>query len=501
MPFDYSQIDTEAILKRLHDQMTPLQRPGVGVARSSGRCIFNVYMGVGKTLMGLASGLCFKPQVWLIICTKKARAGWRNEVKKWIPELGSDELFQVIGGTAEVRKRQYQNPNALFFATTAASFIRDIKWLSAVGKVRFDVITVDELHKIGLRNRKSEGFKAIKALVALIEKNFKVKLINPMTGTWTSKGNPQMWPTLNLLAPREFKSYWQFVHTYNIVIQGPFGKEIGGPQNVHAFAQVTSPYIYTVTEEQAKEFLPPLQRIKLPVRLSQKQRLAYDQMEQHMFIDAEDSGELYTVETVLAKMMRLRQLICCPAIIDPTLGVGDVIDHICDQIKEYDEYPHYKHNIIFTPFIPALKIWKPYLAQELKMPQNDILIVQGGMEDQELTRVEQTFRKNKETMILASLMSSASWNAETAFNAYFPHFSWDQDDNKQAESRTRRTDGQQKLIRAYYASVEGTITEDMFDTLNGKEYTNKITLKYLQQFQEKMRLRHKVSLGPFKDST
>src|SRR5690606_34071502 len=98
---------------------------------------------------------------------------------------------------------------------------------------------------------------------------------------------------------------------------------------------------------------------------------------------------------------------------------------------------------------------------------------------------------NRETMILASLRSSASWNAETAFNAYFPHFEWDQDENKQAEGRTRRTDGKQTLIRAYYAAVERTITEDMFDNLNGKEYTNKITLKYLQQFQEKMRQRHK----------
>lgn len=489
MPFDYSKIDTESILKRLYDQMSPLQRPAVGKARYSGRCIFNMWMGTGKTLSGLASGLCFKPQVWLIICTKKARVGWRNEVKKWIPELGDEELFQVIGGTAAERKRQYQNPQALFFATTAAAFIRDIKWLRD-SKVRFDVITIDELHKIGLRNRKSEGFKAIKLLVTLIEKNFKVKLINPMTGTWTSKGNPQMWPTLNLLAPKEFKSYWQFVHSYNIVVQGPFGKVIGGPQNVHAFAQVTSPYVYTVTEEQAKEFLPPLQRLVLPVKLDAKQRLAYDQMEKHMFIDVEESGELYTVETILAKMMRLRQLLCCPAIIDENLGVGNVIEYVVDQIKEFDEYDHWKHNIIFTPFVPALKIWKPYLSQELKIPESDILIVQGGMEDDDLDRVEKTFRKNRETMILASLMSSASWNAETAFNAYFPHFSWDQDDNKQAEGRARRTDGKQQLIRAYYAAVENTITGDMFDTINGKEYTNKITLKYLQQFQEKMRDRH-----------
>ena len=501
MPFKYDTIDTEAILQRLYDQMTPLQRPAVGIARSSGRVVFNMWMGTGKTLAGLTAGLCYKPQVWLIICTKKARVGWKNEVKKWIPELGADELFQVIGGTAAERQKQYSNPTALFFATTAASFLRDVAWLRGK-RVRFDVITIDELHKIGLRNRKSEGFKAIKELVKIVEANFKVKLINPMTGTWTSKGNAQMWPTLNLLAPKEFSSYWRFVSTYNIVINGMFGKEIGGPQNVQALAQVTSPYVYTVSEATAKEFLPPFERVKLPIKLDAKNRLAYDQMEKHMFIDAGDDKDLITVETILSKYMKLRQLICCPAIIDPALGIGNAIEYVVDQIKEYDEVPNWKHNIIFSPFIKPLELWKPYIATELKMSPEDILIVQGSMEDHELDKVEKTFRKNRETLILASLKSSASWNAETALNVYFPHFEWDQDDNKQAEARSRRTDGKQQLIRAFYASVDRTITEDMFDSLNSKEHINTMTMKYLVSVQKKIRDRQfgsndsKESLGP-----
>lgn len=485
MPFDYSTIDLNSILERAYEQSNELQRPGIGKARVSGRVVFDVWMGVGKTFMSLTSALCFKPQVILIITYSKVGLNvWPQQIKEWYPEFSNPEKFQVIRGTAAQRQIQYQNPKALFFGTTAGSFIRDILWLKQ-HRIRFDVILVDEVDRLGIRNRKSEGFKAIKELVKAIERHFPVKLIILMTGTWTSKGVQQEWPALNILDPKLFSTYWGYVHRYCIVVKGMFGTEIAGPQNMEGHALALSPYVYTVPEKEAAKKLPGLHRSVLPTELPPNLRRAYYSLANELFFERDD-GEVESVNTILAAYTKLRQLINCPGTVDPSFGVGPAIEAVADKICEVD-VKQWRHNIIFSPFVPSIPLFKDYLADRLKLPLNKILIIKGGMEPEELQVIEETFRSDIDTCIIASLKSSASWNAETCFNVYFPHFSWDQDENKQAEGRSRRTSGTQEFINAYYVQIYGTITEDMIDTLNRKEYNNKLPLAALIRLKDKLR--------------
>lgn len=487
MPFDYQSIDLDAILQRAHDQMNELQRPGVGKARARGRVMFDVWMGVGKTLMGLTSGLCFRPQTWIIITpTKTALNTWIQQIAEWYPEFSDPDLFQLIRGTSDQRYTQYSNPRALFFGTTAGSFIRDIEWLKQ-HRVRFDVITIDEIDKLGLRNKASKGFKAIKELVKLVEHSgHTVKLINPMTGTWTSKGSQQEWPVLNLLAPKEFSSYWKFLSTYNWLVKTNFGTEVGAPKNMDGHAIALSAYVHKVSEADAKQKLPGLHRRKLYTTLPPKLRAAYYSMAEQLFFERED-GEVESVQTILASYMKLRQLITAPSMLLQGIGPGPAIEAVADKILEVQEIRQWRHNIVFTPFLASIPIFKQYLADALGMQEGKILIIQGGMEAEELQEVELRFRNDLDTMILASLKSSSSWNAETTFNVYFPHFEWDQDWNKQAEGRSRRTSGTQEFINSYYVDISGTITDDMFDVLNHKEHINSLTLPAIQRLKEKLR--------------
>ena len=154
--------------------------------------------------------------------------------------------------------------------------------------------------------------------------------------------------------------------------------------------------------------------------------------------------------------------------------------------------------MIYTPFLPSLAPFRAVLSQALDMPLPDIMIVRGGMETDELDHVEKRFRRDPNTMILASLKASQAWNAESALNCYFAGFEWDQDENKQAEGRTRRTDGAQKLIRAYYCHVPQSITSDMLEILNHKEYMNRITYQDVQRIAERLRRQALTSKIPKK---
>jgi hypothetical protein len=486
MAFDYSTVDLDAILARAYDQMNELQRKAVGLGRKRGRVLFNMWMGTGKTFAGLTLGLCFKPQQWLIIGSKNTIAGWKKEIQKWFPEFGADDLYVIVRGTAAERQIAYQRPG-LFYATTAAAFVRDIEWLKTK-KVNFQVISIDEIHKVGLRNHKTASFKGLKDLIERIEKHFPaVKLINPMTGTWTSKGPLQQWPTLNLLAPKHFKSYWKHRNLFCLTVNGPFGSEVVGVRNTELLAEVMAPWVYTVTEREASKYLPPLQRHRLETEMPKNLERHYWSMLKELYFYWETEGIVESVMTKLAATMKLRQLICCPMILEPSLGVGPAIEAVCDKILDSRELPNWRHNLIFTPFIPSLLPFKQYISEALEMPLGQIIVLKGGIEPEELADAELRFRKDPDTLILATTKYSQSWNAETALNCYFPHFEWDQDENKQAEGRSRRSDGNQTLINSYYVNIEGTITSDMIEVLNRKEQMNSMTYADVEKLKQKIR--------------
>lgn len=490
MAFDYSKVDMRAILQRAYDSMDELQRPGVGKGRASGRIIFDVWMGVGKTYMGLTTGLCFRPQTWLIICSKNALGTWNDERSKWFPEFGASELYQIARGTQyerqEVYLRSQRSDGPLWVATTAAAFIRDIDWLIQ-NKIFFQVITVDEPQKVGLRNYKSVGYKAVKAIA---EKKYytDVRCVQFTTGSLTSKGPKQMWPYLHILAPKEFSSYWKFVSTYHVVVTGPFGKVIGGPQNTEGLAVTTSPYLYKVDEKMANQSLPPLRRQRLIIDMPNKLVDVYNTIAEELYHELE-SGEIDILKNKLGAMTRLRKLVTCPAIVDGK-DIGPAIEICVDKMRDLDDMPNWRHNLVFTPFLDSIPLFKDYLADALGMPPAKVLTLRGGIEPEELKSVEEEYRRDPNTIALISLMYAQSFNLETAQNLYFPHFSWDQDDNMQAEARGRRkTSDRNRTIMSYYVDIKGTITEDMFEILNNKTYNNRLTYQDIEKLRAKLKQR------------
>lgn len=492
MAFDYSTVDMNAILRRCHDQMTPLQRPGVAKARDArGGIIFDVWMGVGKTFMSLVSGLIHRPQVTLIIASKNAVTAWKNNIKEWLPEFSAPEKFCNVKGQQNERyfawKQALKPDGPLFFMVSAASFIRDLDYIMKWG-IKFDVIWCDEPQKWGLRNEKSGAWKALKAIND--KKYYPVKLLCILTGTLTSKGVLQLWQYLYHLNRDQFSSKWKFLGMYADWINGPFGREFLGPKNQERLALETGPYIYRVSEKDAMSELPPLTRRKLPFVIDKATRVQYNTMAHESYMEAVDemgSEGLFIAKNHLARTMKLRQLITCPTILLPELGVGKAIEAICDKIMENEELPYFRHTVIFTPFVPSINLFKPFVAEMLGMPLGSILTMQGGMSPDEVNNTELLFRKNKETLVICSTMYAQSFNLETSFNCYHAHFSWDQDDNKQAEARVRRqTSDKARPVMSYYATCMGSVSEDMFYVINRKESGNKATYKDFQRIYDNM---------------
>lgn len=484
MAFDWSALPLRNILQRSHDAMSKKQREAVGHAKP-GHAIDDIWMGLGKTFIGLTVGVIHKPQCWLIIGSKSSMNVWRQELKKWYPELASDDLYTIVRGQKPQRDRlwlQAKRRDGLFYATTFGSLIRDIGFLTA-NNITFNVITIDEPQKGGLRNRKTAGYRAVKTLEATSD------CIWMGSGSLTTKGVPQLWSYLNIVNRKKFSSYWQFMKTFMFSVKGPFGTEFIRPINQELLAQVTAPYIFRVDEMEAQKELPPLRRAKLPAELTPKLAELYYTMSQELFMAFEgidNESKFLAVANPLASFTKLRQLITCPAIIDPSLGPGVAIEAVVDKIQEYDG-PEGIHNIIFTPYVKSIPIFKDYLSRELNIKPEKIITLQGGAEPEEIQAAEVKFRTEPDTLGLISLKYAESFNFETGMNAYFPHFDWDQTANEQAEARLRRrTSDTSRTIMSYYVDIVGTITDIMFDVLNGKVRTQRWTYQEFDRVRQSL---------------
>lgn len=476
---DYDSRDMRAIFQRIHDAMSTSQREAVGVFRQSQAMLLAAWMGLGKTLVSLTCMLTLKPTRVLIICNKNAVATWENEFRKWYPELYSPEQFKFVDGDAYDRQSLWRT-RAQFHICLPQIIQRDYEFLVQNKLDYFDFIIIDEAHKLGLRNRKTKTFQIVK----WIREHAKGIIIN--TGTPTRKGPPQLWGYLHILARRKFTSYWTFINKYCIIHKGIFGQEVIGVQNTEQLKEEIKPYIYVVDEKKASLELPPLRRILLPAEFDVQTAKLYRSMADSLYMELDDRIEFSL--SVMASYIKLRQLICCPQIIDPFLSVGCAISSICEKIQENEDYEGYKHNIIATPFIPSIEPFKKYMASTLKMAPSDIMVLKGGDDPTHVNKVEEIFRKNKETAVICSVMFSQSFNLETALSVYFAHFDWDVDNNKQTESRARRkSSDMNRTLMSYYVDVKGTITKDMFAIIDSNLAINNMTYKHFSTIKESLK--------------
>lgn len=474
-PLDWNEIDVRAMLQRTFDKMSPRQRQAVAHGKANST-IGDIWMGFGKTLIGLTVGIIEKPDVWIILGSKSSMNVWKQEIRKWYPELAGEELYNIVRGQAAQRQNIWmkaKRKEGLFYATTFGSFIRDIDFILAQ-KISVQFISIDEPQKGGLRNRKTLGFKAVKAIQ--MATGCKIWM---GSGSLTTKGVPQLWSYLHILNRKLFSSYWTWMQTFMLSVKGPFGVEYIRPKNNEQRARLMLPYIFKIGEKEAQVELPPLRRASLYAELTPKLASVYNTMSQELFMEfdgIDGESKFLAVANPLAAYTKLRQLITCPAIIDPALGPGVAIEAVIDKMLELEGQPGWTHNIVFTPYVGAIPIFKQQLSEGLGLKPEKIITLQGGMEPEQLQEAEVYFREDPNTLVLCSLSFAESFNLETGMNAYFPHFDWDQTKNEQAEARIRRrTSDRSRTIMSYYVNIIGSITTIMLDVLDGKVRNERLT--------------------------
>jgi SNF2 family DNA or RNA helicase len=309
--------------------------------------------GLGKTVVSTMRNIAVGVGTHFVICPSNAIRTWRDHAIAWYGDLAPDyDLdIHVLRGNPTQRRKLYdellvpeRTCQRRLFITTYSSFIRDSKTILTIPHIKnMDQIDIDEAHK--MRSRKSQNYLSI-------QKTFKThKYVSFLTGTPISRGAQEFWTFLNVINPKYFSSYWKFVDTFCETWEGRYGKEIVAQKNEEAFFHLLGQYsrIRLKTDPDIAAQMPTKTREPLYVEMDESQRTIYDALEVDDFIFTKE-GNIVVASNSMEKVMRLRQLLVCPKILDPESGLGaafnDLLYNIVDSKLANGDFDH--HTVLFT---------------------------------------------------------------------------------------------------------------------------------------------------------
>ena len=420
-----------------------LAKPGAGKTRP----IVDMLVELGLIAPGVENKTPKGPI--LILCTGSAIPTWARQIPLWANDSYLDEWIVPVKSKKPQRRTLWKSlcegTDGIYIINSSIfwrdyDMIRHVKWAG---------IVADEYHRYMLR-KSSKTFKLFRSLAHHVE------VVVMATGSSLRKNPSSMWTLFTITNPRDklFSSYWRFVETWCIVDDNGFGAYIVGPKNVPEFQKLVDRYHAYVPAEVVAEQVPEGRRQPMYVEMTPSQAKVYNDLCTTMIAELED--DLIVVPNPLAKLLKLRQLLCCPRILSPTLDMGGGFEAIADNL---DVTPH---CAIFVPFRPATVLIRDEL---LASGYKCVEMLRGGVTTAEQNEILARVKAEK-GILVCTISYAESWDFETCATSYFLGYEYMLDINQQAEGRTQRPISAQEFVTWNYLRYNNTIDEDFLDGLS-----------------------------------
>lgn len=426
-------------------------------------------MGLGKTVVATKAAYDIAARNILIICPKNAIRVWEDHICQWFDGLdgvnGKETSFNIHRvrskyNNADKRRKILSDwdraSQVNIYIVTAGTFRQDVEILA---KHNYDCIIVDEAKRLGLTNRKSKLFETLKPLA------LNAQYFWPLTGT-PGRLPQHFWSILHLIDHKYFSSYWKLIDAFCYSQKDRWGGvEVLGLRNADNWYSTLNRYSTGVSKQEIGH--EPTQRQALWVDMQTDQRGLYEDLARDML--AVGPSELVVVRNSLEQNLRLRQLLCCPKILDPQLGIGGAFEDLVEQLQEIATPP-----VIFTPFKEAIPHFHAYLKENGYADTYEIGTHQTPDEMQDII---ERWRRSK-GIIFCSILFATSFSLEPADKCFFIGREFNPDDNAQAEERLNRLTTNYP-VNSYYYAYEGTYDERHFEILDTKQRQEQKTVKNL----------------------
>jgi len=259
-------------------------------------------MSMGKTFEAIATMIVLqtlKPDAKFLWLTKESLTiSTPAEIKRWWPEA-------KIVTSAVMNNKEQRNMLFEFLDMGFNILVANYEFVTSTPKIfehKFDYLIIDEAHK--LKGGANPGgptniWKAVNRLSQNVD--FSIYL----TGTPMVNRPEEMWSYLHIFDPARFPNLRQFIRQFNV-----FKSYSDGTAKASTtLLQLLRGQMFRRTCEEVGMELPDIQKITTMLKMTPKQREAYDQMLKYFYIWLDEhEDEPLTATAILAQLIRLRQI-------------------------------------------------------------------------------------------------------------------------------------------------------------------------------------------------
>ncbi len=408
-------------------------------------------MGLGKTIQTLThlsrlkeNGVLLKPS--LIVMPTSLIANWKNEIKKFTPNLS---VLSLHGSNRNKNFSKLQEYDIVL--TTYPLIVRDKERYL---KENFFYIILDEAQKI--KNHKTKMTQSIKEL----KSEYRLAL----SGTPIENHLGELWSIFDFLMPN-FLDTLSFFRSY---YQNPIEKENDFSRQ-KLLNQKVKPFIIRRTKEIVTDELPKKSIIVKYTQFESKQSKLYESirvtMEKKVRQAVQEKGIGSSHITILDALLKLRQVCCHPSLvkIEDALKVQESakLELFLDLVEEL--LSEKRKILVFSQFTSMLQIIEEKIVEKE--------ISYSKLTGTTINREEsiEKFTNGDADIFLISLKAGGVGlnltQADTVIH-YDPW--WNPAVENQASDRAYRI-GQTKAVFVYKLIVENTIEQKILELQERKK--------------------------------
>lgn len=383
---------------------------------------------LGKTVQSLSLVNLDTKSLVLILVPKSLIPHWESEAHRWTN-------FKIVatgkGSTKQKEKSLAEFLNAA--SNTGGIFITN--WETArispvLRNVNWNWIIGDEAHR--LKNRKSKISEAIKKM------STRVPNVLLLSATFTEKGPQDLWSPLNILYPKVFRSYWDFVGMYNNIRNTRFGIELGSPKNEDFLLEQLQPIMVRRKATDVAN-MPQVVEETIVTEMNLKQRKLFTQLEEELILYLE--GETITIQNKVSLLIRMRQVLSSSKRFGEEYSTAR-IEAIADYIEGLGE-----KVVVSINFVDGLL----ELEKELKKRKISVGVIHGSVPLGRRQKVVDNFSNaDLKVIIFTPQTGGVGMNFSKANTLIFADLPWSSIQFRQAKDRILAMDKPDTCLIVYF---------------------------------------------------
>jgi len=401
-----------------------------------GRALLADEMGLGKTveaLLWIKKHPKRKPII--VICPASLKWMW----KAFVHDILKIRC-EILQGTAPPKKGLIGKHSFLIINYEILQY-----WLPYLKKLKPKILIVDECHY--QKNRRAKRTKAVQKL------SKKIPYIIALSGTPLVNRPAELWTTLHLIRPEEFKSFTTFAFRYCKPVLRPWGWEYKGAHNLKELhRKLNSMMMIRRLKKDVLGELPDKIRHIIPLEIKRKE---YDEAVIN-FIRWLTKKSISKAKRAaraeqLVKMGYLKRLAA-------ELKMESILDWVDNFLEESND-----KLVLYCTHRNIIKI----LHDKYK---KICVVVDGSVTGKRRKQSIRNFQNNKKIRLFIGNIKAAGVGITltAASSLAFVEMSWTPGEHTQAEDRIHRI-GQKNAANIYYLIAKDTIEENLCKLIQKKQ--------------------------------